>query len=400
MDKGSEVTALVFLHNLVYNFYINKNKPKFVAADLLISTFHSHSREESSMRKRLFLLISLFLFLILSACGNKGSISGEVVEATPSALILQTNEGNQVAVLLEENTRIFGMDHIDGDNYKVAPHTGVRVSFFYEGRVGSITTADGKQVKAYHAAPFIRIDAYLIPEIAVLSDGTVLDVWKTSSFGTTYQTKDGIELLREDAPNGPENHYVENIESFDDLSEAAKPHVAEFYEKQGKLYDLQAELERAWTAYQANPKAFSSFVVGQETFPSASNEQVFYFRTTLTQTISGSTVQEINLCAAFDRENGINIPLVDLFVCPEEDIVKELLDIAEKDGSGPADPVVKEEMETAFQTKYLYFSQDSIWLEFPQGTLPSQEYTYLVSVAFNNECKALLHPWAVPNHSD
>jgi len=352
------------------------------------------------MKKRLFLLISLMLCLVLSACGRKDSISGEVVEATSSALILQTNEGKQVAVLLEENTHIFGMDDIDGDHYKAAPHTGVRVSFFYEGRAGSITTADGEQVKAYHADPFIQIDAYLIPEAAVLSDGTVLDVWKTDSFGTTYQTKDGIELLREDAPNGPENHYVGNMESFDDLSEAAKPHVAEFYEKQGKLYDLQAELERAWTAYQADPKAFSSFVVRQETSPAASNEQVFYFRTTLTQTIRGNTVQEIPLCAAFDRENGVNIPLVDLFVCPEEDIVKKLLDIAEKDGTGPADPVVKAEMEAAFQMEYLYFSQDSLCLAFPQGALPSQEYTYLVSVAFNDECKALLHPWAVPNHSN
>lgn len=352
------------------------------------------------MKKRLFLLISLLLCLVLSACGGKDSISGMVVEATPSALILQTNEGKQVAVLLEENTYIFGMDDIDGDNYKAAPHTGVRVSFFYEGRAGSITTANGEQVKAYHADPFIRIDAYLIPEAAVLSDGTVLDMWKTGSFGTTYQTKDGVELLREDAPNGPENHYVGNMESFDDLSEEAKPHVAEFYEKQGKLYDLQAELERAWTAYQADPEAFSSFVVRQETSPAASNEQVFYFRTTLTQTISGNTIQEIPLCAAFDRNNGDNIPLVDLFVCPEEDIVKKLLDIAEKDGSGPADPVVKAEMEAAFQMEYLYFSQDSLWLEFPQGTLPSQEYTYLVSVAFNDECKALLHPWAVPNHSN
>ena len=351
------------------------------------------------MKKRLFLLISLLLCLVLSACGSKDIISGEVVEATPSALILQTNEGKQVAVLLEEDTYIFGMDDIDGDNYKAAPYTGVQVSFFHKGRTGSITTANGEQVKAYHADSFIRIDAYLIPEAVVLSDGTVLDVWKTGSFGTTYQTKDGIELLREEAPKGPENHYVGNMESFDNLSEAAKPHVTEFYEKQGKLYDLQAELERARKAYQADSQTFFSFVVSQETSPAASSERIFYFRTNLTQTISGNTVQGTTLCAAVDRETGANIPLADLFVCPKEDIVKKLLDLAEKNGSGPADPVVKAEMEAAFQMEYLYFSQDSLWLNFPQGTLPSQEYTYLVSVAFNDECKALLHPWAVPHQS-
>ena len=221
-------------------------------------------------------------------------------------------------------------------------------------------------------------------------------MWETGSFGTNYQTKDGIVLLRESSPNGPENHYVGNLESFDDLSEAAKPHVAEFYKKQGKLYDLQTELERAWMAYQTAPKTFSAFVVSQETSPAASNEQVFYFRTDLTQTISGNTVQETTLCAAFDRETGANIPLVDLFVCPEKDIAKKLLDLAEKDGSGPSDPAVKAEMETAFQMKYLFFSQDSLWLAFPQGTLPSQENTHVVSVSFNDACKALLHPWAVP----
>lgn len=347
------------------------------------------------MKKRLILLISLLLCLALSACGSKDSISGEVVEATPLALVLQTNEGKQVAVLLEEHTGILGMDDIDGEHYKAAPHTGVRVSVSFADRAGSVTSAEGKRLKAY-TAPIIIIDAFLIPEAAVLSDGTVLDAWKTGAFGTTYQTKDGLELLWEDGPNGPENRYVGNLESFDELSEAAKPHIAEFYEIQGKLYDLQAELERAWTAYRADPEAFSSFLVGQETSPAASSERVFYFNTKLTQTVSGNTVQATNLCAAFDRETGENIPLADLFVCQEEDLVSKLLDLAEKDGSGPADPVVKAEMEAAFRMEYLYFSQDSLCLEFPQGTLPSQEHTYLVSVAFTDACEALLHPWAVP----
>ncbi len=352
------------------------------------------------MKKRLLLLAFLSLCLVLSACGSKNNtIYGEVVEATPTALILETNEGERVAVLLEEDTFIWGMDGIDGYNYKAAPHTGIRVGFFHEGRAGSITTADGEQVKAYHSDSYIRIEAYLLPDAAVLSDGTVLDVWKTGSFGLIYQTKDGVELLREEPPDGPENHSLGNMERFDDLSEVAKAHVVEFYENQGKLYDLQAELERAWTAYQTDPKAFSSFLVRQVSILATSSEQVLYFITDLTQTVIGNVGQQTTLCAAFDRETGANIPLADLFVCPEEDLGKKLLDLAEKDGSGPADPMLKAEMEAAFRMEYLNFSPDSLWVEFPQGTLPSQEYPYFVSVAFNDECKALLHPWAVPRHS-
>lgn len=371
------------------------------------------------MKKRLLVLAFLSLCLVLSACGSKNNtIYGEVVEATPTALVLETSEGERVAVLLEEDTYIWGMDDIDGYAYKAAPHTGVRVYFFPEGRAGSITTADGEQVNAYHHTDsYIRIDAYLLPETAVLSDGTQLDAWKTSAFNITYQTKDGVVLLREEPPNGPKNHHVANRESFYDLSEAAKPHVTEFYEKQGALYDLQSELERAWTAYQADPDAFSSFVVGQRSFPAASSERVFYFGTMLTrtaggniaserdvssgltQTVIGNVVQETTLCAAFDRETGASIPFADLFVCPAEDVGKKLLALAEKNGTGPADPVLKAEMEAAFRMEYLNFSPDSLWVEFPQGTLPSQEYPYFVSVAFNDESKALLHPWAVPYHS-
>lgn len=223
----------------------------------------------------------------------------------------------------------------------------------------------------------------------------MLDVWKTSAFSAIYQTQDGVKLLREEAPSDPENHYVGNLESFDDLNETAKSQVSKFYEKQGKLYDLQVELERAWSAYQANPTTFSCFWVIQNSFPVASSERVFYVRTDLSQTFSGNIAQQISLCAAFDRESGASIPLADLFLCAKDDIGKNLLHLAEKSITTP----VKEEMEAAFQIEFISFSEDALCLEYPQGTLPSQEYAYRVSIKFTEDCKALLHPWAIPYHS-
>ena len=155
-------------------------------------------------------------------------------------------------------------------------------------------------------------------------------------------------------------------------------------------------MERAWKAYQGDSEHFHAFVIGQETAPAASGEQMFYFTTYLTRTISGNTVQTIPYCDAFDRESGEYIPLAELFVCPEVGLIETLLDLAEKEGSGPADEALQAEMEAAFRMEYLGFSQSEIWIEFPAGTLPSEEYTYLVSIAFTDECKSLMHHWAVP----
>ncbi len=348
------------------------------------------------MKKFLLLLVCLSLCMTLSACGGNNRISGEVVEATPTALILEMNNGKQVAVLLEEHTHIFGIDGMDGDSYKAAPHTGVRVTFFHAGRAGTVTTADGKRVKAYHADLSIKIDAYLIPQAAVLSDGTVLDVWKESQLGSTYQTQDGIALLREDGPSGPENNYIEGLESFDDLSEEAKLSVAEFFESQGKLYDLQAELERAWAAYQEDPRDFSTFLVQQRSYRCATSVWLCYFETNLIKTVSGNNVQETTRCDAFHRNYGHHIPLAEVFACPEKDIGRKLLDIAAKECAIPSDSVVRAEMEAAFRPEYITVFPDSLWIHFPQGSLPSQPYRYLVAIPYSGECQYLMHDWAVP----
>lgn len=63
----------------------------------------------------------------------------------------------------------------------------------------------------------------------------------------------GVEknlLLAVTDSSGPDNCYVGGIESFDDLSETAKEKVLAYYEAQGTLYDEEAELERAYAAWQ------------------------------------------------------------------------------------------------------------------------------------------------------
>ena len=356
------------------------------------------------MKKRLYPLLflsCLLLCLSLAACGqNRQSLSGEVVavQQDPAALVLQKTDGERIAVLLEADTYIFGTGEIDGDTYKTAPHTGVTVYFFPEGRGASLTTEDGETLKAYRADRYISIESYLVENAVVLSDGTALDAWKDGVQSTRYQLKDGTELLREDAPSGPENHYVMSLESFDDLSESAKPAVRQYYEEQGPLYDLGALLEQAYAEYQADPEGFSSHWVSQEVSPAGSSSQVMYFITNLLLPIGGNTVEETTLLAAFDRETGAYIPTASLFSCPETEIGMRLLDLAEKDG-WPDTPALKREMLAAFQLEYVTISSGSLGLTFPRGTLPSQAYTYILSIEFD-DLAGLLQPWAVPDAAD
>ena len=359
------------------------------------------------MKKRLspLLLLCFLLCLGLTACGGNKSINGEVVavQQDPAALVLQKTDGRRIAVLLEEDTYILsGMDGFDGEAYRAAPHTGVTVSFYPEGRRTSLTTAEGEKLKAYRAGRFIDINSYLVADAYTLSDGTLLDTWEERFDDTRYQLKNGAELLWEDRHPGPENGYMGSL-GFDSLSPAAQAAVTKFYADQGKLYDLDDMLERAYAEYQEDPENFCPYYVSQDTYSAASSQRVMYVSTNLTVGVShtpGSTgsyvqTQDLSVQTAFDRETGEVIPTADLFTCPEDQLGEKLLNAVDWLERDP----VKQEMIAAFRLDYLEISQGGFYLRFPSGSLPSQELRYYVSVDLTDDCKALLQPWAVPDGS-
>lgn len=349
--------------------------------------------------------LSLLLCLILTACGSN-SIHGDVVEVLQdpengTVLIYETGSGKTAAVLLEADTFVASFaDGLSGADFESAPRGDVSISFFPKGGRTSLKIS-GKSLKAYHTGT-IMIHSYMTRNAMTLADGTPLDVQHFSSGRTGYYLENGVELLWEATSRGPEKVHVIGLENFDSLSEAAQASISSFYEEQGVLYDLQAELEHAYAAYleSGEPPDFDSYHVGQDVSPTASSKQVVYFQTTVTLPTESGNCYERRLCAAFDRETGAYIPMAGLFSCPEAEIGERLLALSWKDGWPDDAPTLKQELLAAFQPEYVTISSSGLDITFPQGTLPSQQYAYGLGIDYNDGLCAILYPWAVPDASD
>ena len=81
----------------------------------------------------------------------------------------------------------------------------------------------------------------------------------------------------------------------------------------------------------------------------------------------------------------------ELFTCPWEDVLPSLLDLAQI-----TEPDLRQEMSRAFTPECLVFFPEYVTVCFPQGSLPGQEYTFLVTVNYADGASALLQDWALP----
>ena len=235
--------------------------------------------------------------------------------------------------------------------------------------------------------------------VVTFSDGETVDCWvETYSWGTAwgyyyYKLSDGTELLREEQDNGPENVYVMNHESWQDLGETAREAVSAYYEEQGLLYDVEEELEKAYGDYlacQESGTEFQSWLVGQSVSPMASNEELFSFLTVVTLPQGGGIVDELRLGTIFDRETGAVVSPWDLFSVSEEEAREALLDQVSK-----WEPELRQEMAAAMKPEYLLWQDDHLELWFPAGSLPGEAYAWGTGIDYT-ELEDVLHDWAVP----
>ena len=348
------------------------------------------------MKPRLFFILLISL-VFLSACGGEVRLSGEIVEWTAdeaagvASFIVKTGDGERFGVLATDETLVLTSGVVSMEAFQFEKPDGVLVAATCKSAGKAFTASDGTEIKAYTAKQ-IDITGRLTRNAFTMPDGTEVDLLRRS-FANIYQLRDGTELLHEQSPTGPENVYVGGVESFEDLSGAAKANIFAYYVKQGLLYGVQEELERAYRDYSACTKKedFSCRMVGQEISPTASNDRVIYFLTSVTLPSDGGLSTEVRLGAAFDRTTGDFIHTADLFSCGEQEAIRRLLAIA-----GVSDPVLQAEMLSAFKPEYVIFFPEGLEVCFPQGALPSQEHAYQIGLDYDESVSALLHDWALP----
>ena len=339
--------------------------------------------------RRMFWL-ALALVLLLTGCGGeKGEMSGRVQGA-------RVEDGNLVYIGLHdyetgEDTRFYLTEDTDVISWTDDPDE----AGFLGGDVSETRVNVEYSVRSgVYAAQRITVYGRMRQTGSItLSGGTEVGIWADGG-DNSYRLSDGTELLRENRPSGPQNVHVGGVEGFDQLSAPAREAVAAYYAEQGLLYDVEEVLERAYADYRDGGEDFSAYLVEQSVSPSASNERLMYFTTTVFCSIDSGTAEETSLPAVFDRETGEKLDIWSLFAVPEEEARAALVDKMAEGGYIP-----RAELEAALRPEYITFRTGRLNLTFPRGTLPSQEYTTGGSFDYA-ELDGLLQPWAIPEEPE
>lgn len=332
--------------------------------------------------KRLSTLAACALAALLLAGCSERTYSGTLTAPGDEAartFTLQGEGGTVFSVKMAENIPV------------VAWPEGAEPGDLYSGRwpalrlsVKGRTSLFGEPVTL--TASSVQIDAAQQPEGLTLADGTSLSVWQ-ASFDREYCAPDGTVLLEERLGS----EAADAIESVPGLSEEAKENILAFYEAQGILYDLPAQLERAWAAYKEEGQGFELYTLGQGVNRCAENSSTLWLITTVTLPLGGRVVTEEPLCAAFDKATGEALTAEELFTCTGDELAAALLDAA-----GITDEPRRGEMLAAFDESRVVFRGEALEVFYPEGAVPSEESALILGLDYTDEVKALLQPRALP----
>lgn len=350
------------------------------------------------MKKPALILLALCACL-LTACGKSGDrLSGRVVETNVNdsvgfvSFVLRTDDDKEVGILLTDETSVGVLvDGIVTKDFLSGTRSDVLVSVEYDRSQRILTRADGAEIDAYNAKR-VDVTGYRKDDVT-LSGGAAVECWQ-KNFGVSYVLPDGTELLTVETPFGPKNVYVGGQESLDDLSESVQEKVIAYFDAQGLLYGEQAELERAYADYCADGAAFTMHHISQDVTPIASSEKVMYFLTDVSIPSDRPREQtELRLGTAFDRETGEVIDNTSLFSCSADEAEQELLKLSQI-----GDASLQKELKQAFDWNNILFFPENLEINYPEGTLKSQEYSYLIGFDYDDALLSILNDWAVPTN--
>lgn len=328
--------------------------------------------------KKLLLIVPLLL--LLTGCGGK-VIYGEVKSIAPKGDYLElTIVGKEDTVLADDNTMVYSFAGIEEgllDGELIRPY---------------ITAYDLRWTPEGTYSDRIYVESMILPEPYVLEDGTKLTVRKDFTH-TTYFTPNDIDILWEQEPVGPHNVSVGGLPTFDMLSEQAQEAILAYYEEQGLLYDLDAELEKAYQEFlsMGNPVNFQAHHLSQDISPTAANEKLIWYSIYVTRPVGDGLHHQTSTHTVFDRETGEVVNTADLFQCTEKELGRRILEIVNM-----PDTELSREMENAFRFEYLNFSSNYLDVCFPAGSLISQNTGHILGIEYQ-ALGGLIHPWAIPD---
>lgn len=297
--------------------------------------------------------------------------------------VVFTTRGEQLGLIMEDYTKVISYfdAYTDQDFLDGAIKDGLRIYAELGNSKESISNRYGKKLPTY-SAQLVEINAYEKPDPILLKDGTQVEVWQKNG-GVLYALPNGPELLDVHTPYPPDS-----IAGLEELSQEAQDNIVAYYKKQSLLYNELDELETVYQSYleAGSPVSFSTCLILQDTYLSASSPGVLYFTTSL-----HAPSKYLEVSAAFYRDTGEPVDMEDLFTCTPEELKQALLDEA-----GITDPTLRQEMEDAFALDRLILGPDLLSVQYEAGSLPSQDTTYFLSFDYDDTILERMHAWAVP----
>lgn len=334
------------------------------------------------MKKLSALVACALAALLLAGCGER-TFTGTLTapgDAAARTFTMEGDDGRTYAVTLAKDAPVVGWPE------------GTRADDLYTGRWPALRLSVTGRLALFGGEPVpltagsVQINAAQQLEGLSLADGTCLSVWQ-ASFDREYCAPDGTVLLEEQLGS----EAADALESVAGLTEAARENILAFYEAQGILYDLPAQLERAWAAYSEADEGFEPYTLGQEVNLCAQNDSTLWFVTKVTLPLGGRVVTEEQFCAAFDKATGERLSAEDLFTRTGETLAAALLDAA-----AITDEPRRGELLSVFDESRVVFRGEALEVFYPAGAVPSEETAIILGLDYTDEVKALLRPRALP----